>query len=1082
MSTQQDIYDAGSETRPPMLNKENYVPWSSRHLGYTKSKPNGKLLVNLIKNGPYVRRIIHELGDPNAVPPVAASSHEQTDDELTHKKAKQVEADDQAIQTILMGLPEDIYICHHGYLYEVDYTQLYDFLKFNQAEVNQIRAEQLARSHDPLALMVVGNQNGYSAAQNVRNQIGHGKVVAAWADGNVNGNNGNQIRCYNCRGLGHLAKNYTQASTSGIQIGSALVYDSDGTSKNNSNAISDGANVEQSGGTVDQNPATAGEVHAHFESLYNNLVTQVEKVNQTFLKDVLENSRPLTKLLEKDATFEFSDECRKALELLKEKLTCALVIIRPNWNLPFELMCDASDFAILLLQEFDLKIRDRKGTENVAASHLFWIDNDETSDDSKVDDNFPGETLMRIDTRNEQWFADLANYLVRDIIPKGMMYQQKNKFFSDLKYYFWEDPYLFKLSKEKSVVSRLEEDKKKLKFDFKIREDELLDKQIELEKKIKELDNILLKHGQSIQTMHMLTTKPYSFYHTEQKMALDKHDPPVMNDSEETLQLAQESRLKMQKLNKEIQPANYEKINKLSEVFVSQKAKSREEMYFSNTSKTANVSTSFSIPNDEILDDTSPSVARKFLKKEEAKFVRDFKSLEKEADDSPDRIKVLEKENDFLLRAVVSQDIMSIVQNNSIVDTCDLQTELDRTKEQMETCIIKMEKEYIVLWNDCHFKLGTFHTRIEVVQNDKVIALGMFRINPFKTCREEKPVPKKPLRVSVRTKPIIVSQPSVIHKENVNSNLNGSSSTGVDNTAKNRRPQPRSIKKNDMVPSVSISSCLTNKDVEVQEHHRNLLLSKNKKHISSESNHDVCVLNYVNGINSRDDEPMWTVDRVVAPTLGSAITLPATANEFAIKDTEYEVVRLMMFPLSHTGDAKTWLDELAEGTMTADENSESETEEEPEFEKITINTDYKIKTSLEEPPTNLELKPLPDNLEYLFLEEPSFLPIIISSQLSALDKSKLISVLKKHLLGKQQTFLILLLQEFDLEIRDRKGTENVDADHLSWIDNDEKSDDSKVDDNFPRETLMRIDTRNEQWFADFANYLVGDIIPKGMTY
>ncbi|GKD99625.1 hypothetical protein Tco_1387609, partial [Tanacetum coccineum] len=63
-------------------------------------------------------------------------------------------------------------------------------------------------------------------------------------------------------------------------------------------------------------------------------------------------------------------------------------------------------------------------------------------------------------------------------------------------------------------------------------------------------------------------------------------------------------------------------------------------------------------------------------------------------------------------------------------------------------------------------------------------------------------------------------------------------------------------------------------------------------------------------------------------------------------------------------------------TMTADENSESESDiEEPPFEKITINTDYKIKTSLEEPPTDLELKPLPDNLEYVFLEEPSFLPI-----------------------------------------------------------------------------------------------------------
>ncbi|GJT66601.1 reverse transcriptase domain-containing protein [Tanacetum coccineum] len=83
--------------------------------------------------------------------------------------------------------------------------------------------------------------------------------------------------------------------------------------------------------------------------------------------------------------------------------------------------------------------------------------------------------------------------------------------------------------------------------------------------------------------------------------------------------------------------------------------------------------------------------------------------------------------------------------------------------------------------------------------------------------------------------------------------------------------------------------------------------------------------------------------------------------------------------------------------MTEDENSESESDtEEPPFEKIAINTDYKIKTSFEEPHTNLELKPLPDNLEYVFLEEPSFLPVIISSQLSAPNKSKLVSVLKKH--------------------------------------------------------------------------------------
>nr|GFA11836.1 reverse transcriptase domain-containing protein [Tanacetum cinerariifolium] len=59
-------------------------------------------------------------------------------------------------------------------------------------------------------------------------------------------------------------------------------------------------------------------------------------------------------------------------------------------------------------------------------------------------------------------------------------------------------------------------------------------------------------------------------------------------------------------------------------------------------------------------------------------------------------------------------------------------------------------------------------------------------------------------------------------------------------------------------------------------------------------------------------------------------------------------------------------------------------------------TNYKIKTSLEEPPTDLELKPFHDNLEYVFLEEPSFLPVIISSKLSTQNKNKLVSVLKKH--------------------------------------------------------------------------------------
>nr|GEZ85441.1 hypothetical protein [Tanacetum cinerariifolium] len=109
MSTQQDIYAAGSESRPPMLNKENYMPWSSRLLRYAKSRPNGKLIYNSILNGPYLRRMIPEPCDANRYVNVTKTFHEQIDDELSEKELKQIEADDQVIQTILLGLPEDIY-------------------------------------------------------------------------------------------------------------------------------------------------------------------------------------------------------------------------------------------------------------------------------------------------------------------------------------------------------------------------------------------------------------------------------------------------------------------------------------------------------------------------------------------------------------------------------------------------------------------------------------------------------------------------------------------------------------------------------------------------------------------------------------------------------------------------------------------------------------------------------------------------------------------------------------------------------------------------------------------------------------
>nr|GEU65734.1 hypothetical protein [Tanacetum cinerariifolium] len=308
------------------------------------------------------------------------------------------------------------------------------------------------------------------------------------------------------------------------------------------------------------------------------------------------------------------------------------------------------------------------------------------------------------------------------------------------------------------------------------------------------------------------------------------------------------------------------------------------------------------IPEPHKVLQNDNNVISKVFSVEQNKFVRDFKSLAKEADESLAKHKALKLEIERLLRAVVlnyakenahlkttyknlfdsisvtrtqTKTIIDSFQNklhDTIYENAKLRAQLfDKVSEQKDTTCgtsanTKFAKQSILGKPPSSSRTKLYvvnpipksmvfpkvgETRAlskpvtsnsipppqesKVMKNDKVIAPGMFRINPFKPSREEKYVPNK-LRESVWINPITVSRPPVITKKVVNFDSNGLSSTGVDNTTKTRRPQPRSNTKNDRVPSASKSSCNKNKEVEVEEHPRNLLLSKNKKHMPSECN------------------------------------------------------------------------------------------------------------------------------------------------------------------------------------------------------------------------------------------------------
>ena len=98
---------------------------------------------------------------------------------------------------------------------------------------------------------------------------------------------------------------------------------------------------------------------------------------------------------------------------------------------------------VFLLQEFDLEIKDKKGTKNLVAHHLSRFEG--TRDEVHVNDDFSDEQLLAIeDKKSVPWFTDYVNYLVAKVIPPKFSYQQKNRFFAHLKIYYWEEPILYR--------------------------------------------------------------------------------------------------------------------------------------------------------------------------------------------------------------------------------------------------------------------------------------------------------------------------------------------------------------------------------------------------------------------------------------------------------------------------------------------------------------------------------------------------------------------------------------------------------------------------------------------------------------
>nr|KYP53524.1 Retrovirus-related Pol polyprotein from transposon 297 family [Cajanus cajan] len=136
------------------------------------------------------------------------------------------------------------------------------------------------------------------------------------------------------------------------------------------------------------------------------------------------------KVSRRDVKFQFDDDCLSAFSLLKQKLCSAPVITSPDWKFDFELMCDASDYAVGSVL----------GQRKNKIFHVIHYA-------SKV----LNETQMNYATTEKELLAivyaleKFRSYLIAGVIPEDFNWQQRKKFFKDSPYYVWDDPYLFKI-------------------------------------------------------------------------------------------------------------------------------------------------------------------------------------------------------------------------------------------------------------------------------------------------------------------------------------------------------------------------------------------------------------------------------------------------------------------------------------------------------------------------------------------------------------------------------------------------------------------------------------------------------------